>query len=370
LGNWTFLSIGKKYRLDAPKYEIPYCWCILFDAKENKSILKSNVNKIKTKILERGFTFGDLERYISFSVDVEAKLLRQMREFLLNKNTEINKLIKKLGHHRDSISDDPFIKICDAFDKEFLNKSGKRTKSSEDFMGIFNILEYYLEEGLGSFELVLLYQLLIFLELSDDDDEVRLDLSDFEGDTVQLFEEARETFVNSRRVYEYLFSHSVDEENKVNIASNQIKNIENEDLYIDRILIPLLEGMGFQNVVRTPYHGPNEKGVDIGPTYVIDRFMNREFYGVQAKKVKIHDNARISEGNIGLICNQIEKGMQSEFTCENNQVTLNKFLLITSKTVTEDAKTFAFKKFKDRIQIFDHKDIAKYLVRYNVKYTI
>ena len=295
-----------------------------------------------------------------------------MREFLLDNTTKINNSIKESRYDNDPYArSDSHLNISDAFDEEFLKKTSNQTlEDDDDFMGIFTILDYYFEEELGSFELLLLYELLIFLELSDGNDDVTLDLSQFEGDTTELFEEARETFVNSRHVYEYLFSHSVDEENKVNITSNQIKNIENEDLLIDRILIPLLEGMGFQNVIRTPYHGPNEKGVDIGPLYEIDRFLNREFYGVQAKKVKIHSNARISEGNIGLICNQIEKGFQSEFTCENTEVTLNKFLLVTSKTVSEDAKSFASKKFKDRIQIFDHRDIAKYLVRYNVKFAI
>ena len=304
-----------------------------------------------------------------------------MRDFLLDEGTDINKLIKK-GYNEDS---DDLSTIEREFSKEYLKKiegvnvtkyddnyddANDYDEEYDDFLGIFEIFDFQLEYYPGSYEILLLYKLLLFLELSQPSDSVVLDLEDFEDDSVQLFEDAKQNFVNVGLAQEYLFTHSVDEESKMTVTIKRIDKITNEDLLIDKILLPLFNKMGFENTVRIPYHGPNEMGVDIGPLYDFDRFGKKIFYGAQAKSVKIHNNSTVKRGNIGLICGQIENGLQSKFTCDNNEVSLNKVFLITSKTVTEDAKNFAYKKFKDRIEIFDQNDISRNLIRYNVKFSI
>jgi hypothetical protein len=50
--------------------------------------------------------------------------------------------------------------------------------------------------------------------------------------------------------------------------------------------------MPFENVKRVSYHGPEEKGIDIGPFYEIDRFGLISYFGAQVKNVKIHMNSK------------------------------------------------------------------------------
>ncbi len=376
MGDWAELSIGKKHVLYS-KYEIPFCWSILFEPRKGKSILRSNVANIKSNLAERGITFDGLERHISL-LGHDQKLLKKMRDFLLDETTDIHKLVKK-GYNENSVDKS---KIGTDFKKEYLNKvegvdvtkydtgDDEFDEEFDEFLGIFDIIDFQLEYYPDSAELVSLYELLILLELSEPGDSVVLDLEDLEEDSIHVFEDAKQNFVNVGLAHEYLFTHSVDEESKMVVTIKRIDKITNEDVLIDKILLPLLRKMGFENTVRIPYHGPNEMGVDIGPLYDSDRFGNKIFYGAQIKSVKIHNNSTVKRGNIGLICGQIENALQSKFTCENNQVYLNKIFLITSKTVTEDAKNFAYRKFKDRIQIFDQNDISRNLIRYHVKFSL
>lgn len=386
----AYLTIAKKYELTSPNHVLPYCWCMLFETKKNKSQLKNTVAEIKKNIYDKGFSLQSLEEYISIIGGWEKKNLSLMREILLDRNSESYKLINSSGYGKyipktlleeNSITDDTikealskdFIKILDP---HYINDNGISINDAEfddvryddEYCNILEIIEllkgYYSE----NVELVFLYEILIFLELSNPTDQVELDLNQFDGSFKSILEEGKEIFVNNVIVYDYLFSHFLPSSDHIKIITDRLNKINNEDIFIEKIIIPIFTKMGYNNLMKVPYHGPNEKGIDIGPLYELDKFGEKIFYGIQAKSVKIHNNSRQIEGNINLISGQIETALQSEFDFEKYKIKLNKVFLITSKTIVSDAKTFAEKKFKDKIKFIDQYEIAKLVLQYNLKF--
>lgn len=126
---------------------------------------------------------------------------------------------------------------------------------------------------------------------------------------------------------------------RVNMNSNnklEILRKFSEEQLIDDVIIPLLEHMGFKDIVKV--HGQIEKGMDI-IFYEESKFGNREYTGVQAKAVNIHGSAGKS-GNATEILTQAQQAFSYDFTnvYDGKLKNINKFLVITSRDIIPTAK--------------------------------
>jgi len=109
-----------------------------------------------------------------------------------------------------------------------------------------------------------------------------------------------------------------------------------EQQLTDDVIIPLLEKMKFKNITQT--HGPLEKGKDL-LFYKENEFEEREYTGVQVKAVNIHGTAGKS-GNASEILIQAQQAFTHEFRdiYDNKSKHVDKYMIITSGTVSESAK--------------------------------
>jgi HEAT repeat protein/DNA-binding phage protein len=112
----------------------------------------------------------------------------------------------------------------------------------------------------------------------------------------------------------------------------------NEDQLTSRVIIPLLERMGFKNITST--HGPDEKakGTDI-IFYKENDFDQREYTGIQVKAVKIHGSAG-KKGNATEILNRAQQAFTHRFhdIYDNKEKYIDRFMVITSGEITSSAR--------------------------------
>jgi len=98
--------------------------------------------------------------------------------------------------------------------------------------------------------------------------------------------------------------------------------------------------MGYSNVKPVSYHGPDEKGIDIGPFYK-NEFGQIMYYGIQAKSIKIHTNSRMPDGNIELILTQLRTALNNEFHVDTgSKIKLFNVFLITSKDISTATREY------------------------------
>lgn len=121
-----------------------------------------------------------------------------------------------------------------------------------------------------------------------------------------------EIAINKLILYNRIFGFLVHKRPEFKIHIQQKLESMKEDTLITKVIKPLLNKMGFQEV-RLQSHGPGEFGKDIYPFKFITPFENVEYYSAQIKSTKIHSNVRKKEGNITEIIRQAEKAFNTRF---------------------------------------------------------
>jgi hypothetical protein len=124
----------------------------------------------------------------------------------------------------------------------------------------------------GLYDITGLYWLLVALENVDLQEDVILDLSDldFQGNPLV---EVKQEFVDKITTYNFLFKSTVNTSDQIILIRKKIQMLD-ENSFIDLVLIPLLQYMGYQNVNRVLHHGPNEFGQDIRLFYMSNPLHN------------------------------------------------------------------------------------------------
>jgi len=141
-----------------------------------------------------------------------------------------------------------------------------------------------------------------------------------------------------------------------------------EDQVIEKVVIPLLWKLGYQNVRRVEHHGPGEAGVDIGPFYRKNVLGFSEFFVAQVKAKGIHAVAKKSDGNVNEVIRQIEEALRTPRECQGQEVRINGVYLICSKEITPDAKAQLTHAFRERpnVMFIDRSYLIELIVRNNI----
>lgn len=125
-----------------------------------------------------------------------------------------------------------------------------------------------------------------------------------------------------------------------------------EDNFIDKILIPLLVRMGFQNIEKTSFHGFGELGKDIKPFCMVGPFGERNYYAAQVKSGDI-DSSAGSKNSVNKLIEQIEKIVFVKFIdpIENVKRSIDKALVIISGDFKGESLRIIQDKFEGRSNI-------------------
>jgi hypothetical protein len=325
--------------------QIPYTWTIIFDKFSPSGIWRTSVGCALEVLRSKGVNLDNLENHLANYTGWDVEYWNRYRHFVLTEDS--GGLEKKLEE--------------DGFD------------ANDDYPNVLDLLEQ-LEVDEGLWELVALYKMCLALHDSNLEDKVILNLKEFRpfyDNFKEVPSDIKRNFIDRVKMYDYLFDYTVDRIDKVSAVHEKIKQFSEDDL-IDRVILPLLNKMGFQKIERIPHHGQSEHGLDIRPFYEIDKFNRRIYTGAQVKARDIHTNSR-KEGNAASINNQIDSALNSEFLDieDNEKKQIDKILLITSGKVNDDAREYLSKTQPNRtLGIIDGAQLSNYIVTYGLMYQI
>ena len=94
------------------------------------------------------------------------------------------------------------------------------------------------------------------------------------------------------------------------------KFINNEDEFINTLIIPLLYKMCFTNIHRVNHHGPGELGIDIGPFIGSGFEWKSVVLGAQVKAQKLDAHSG-SRNNINGLIDEVKKAFNNLFYIDN-----------------------------------------------------
>ncbi|MDD5225791.1 MAG: response regulator [Candidatus Omnitrophica bacterium] len=125
-----------------------------------------------------------------------------------------------------------------------------------------------------------------------------------------------------------------------------------ENQLIDKILIPLLVGMGFQNVERVSFHGLGELGKDIKPFFLTGPFGEKIFYAAQVKAGDV-DSTAGSKNGVNKLIDQVEKVLFTKFVdqTENLKRTVDKAMAIISGDFRGESAQIFNDKFEGKANV-------------------
>jgi hypothetical protein len=349
LGEWARLSVGELELNCGIKYTIPFVWTMIFPAAGRGGKYKTDVKTVKKFLTLKGIKLKDVEELLPLISGATLDQWKENRDIVLAETESNNPPFTEINGNLPDPSPPRTKEIFEFDDNEAL-----------DILGEVEDLEMY-----GKTELIALYKLLLAINQSDNADDVILDLSDFihyyrgPNRDARLFEDAKTDFVNNVITHGYIFMHGIEKEDRKMAFLRKIRQFTSEDTFMTEMVVPLLKKMQFYNVSQIKHHGPGEHGIDIGPFSEINRLDRINYWGAQVKIVDIHKNARKSEGNIELITGQIKDALHTEFQVDNTKIRIEKVMLITSKTISNDAKEYIRNEFGGIIpELLDGEDIA------------
>jgi len=189
-------------------------------------------------------------------------------------------------------------------------------------------------------------QLRCLLEVAPDSAEVVLDLSELvhsgwiaSNSLPDLFDFYMRIMFRrielDYRIYGFVI------ENDPLLAKRLSKRIQSlsEDAYIDHILLPLLDRMGFTRLRRVQYHGHGEFGSDILPFRYTTPLGTVEYYALQAKAKNIHGTSA-SSGNAGELISQATQALKVSFVddLDNERKHIDKFIVAATGKISPDAR--------------------------------
>lgn len=213
-----------------------------------------------------------------------------------------------------------------------------RTIFSEEFFG--DDVEYYFED--------VYFHILLraFLEIVPKTCTITLDISDLiwgqyltvDG-VPRVYDVFMETMLQRVRLNYELYGFVLEEDPSVERRLRERLSALSEDQFIEHVLLPLLDKMGFQRVRKVSFHGRNEFGSDILPFRYVTPLGTLEYYAVQAKAVPIHGTSARS-GNAGELLSQTTQAFSVAFfdDLDNERKRIDKFIIATNQEITPDAR--------------------------------
>jgi hypothetical protein len=232
-------------------------------------------------------------------------------------------------------------KMCDNwYAPEQIRKMGKKAKRifSEEFFS--DATEYYFDDA---WFCILMRA---FLEVVPGKCEIVLDISDLVWGEYLDLEEARhvhdrftETILQRIGIDYQLYGFVMEEDPNVDRRLRHRISRLSEDQFVDHVLLPLLDKMGFQRLRRVKFHGRNEFGSDILPFRYTTPLGTVEYYALQAKVTRIHGKSA-EQGNAGELISQATQAFHVAFVddIDNERKRIDKFIIATSKAITPDAR--------------------------------
>lgn len=352
MGNYSVLIVGDyAFRL---KYDVPYPWCMLFNESDKiesedeygqvnyyyHNVFVATAQDLIQRAKVAGLNLDELEKKLELLTGVDALIWKKYRRYVIDPDKE--KLHRQL--------------LTDGYDED-----------DDTSYPNLNLHIEIMTDSEGLYDIAGLYWLLVALENVDSREEVVLDLSDLEFQGNPLVE-VKQEFVDKVTTYNFLFKNTINTSDQIALIRKKIQKLD-ENSFIDLVLIPLLQYMGYQNVKRVLHHGPNEFGQDIRLFYKVDEFGRRIYYGAQVKAVKISSTANDIRGNVAAICNQLDAALNIEFTDDEDNVNkkIDIMMLITSKQINDNAKIFLHNKYPNRqLLVLDGSKISELVNKYNM----
>ncbi len=137
------------------------------------------------------------------------------------------------------------------------------------------------------------------------------------------------------QLYGFLFENDPDVERRLRKRLDELS----EDQFIEHVLLPLFDKMGFQRVQKVDFHGPNEFGSDVRPFRYVTPLGTLEYYAAQAKAVGIHGSSG-KDGNAGELISQATQAFSVAFVddIDNERKFIDKFIVATTKTISPGAR--------------------------------
>lgn len=141
-----------------------------------------------------------------------------------------------------------------------------------------------------------------------------------------------------------------------------IRQLGEQD-FTRKVMMPLLHTLGFRGIRYT--HGTNECGIDL-LFYYVDPFGHRQYVGAQVKVETIVRTAgRPVSHNLMRMVDQAHLALASSWnvSSEMKDVELDRFLVITSQSITDPARQFLLDSVRKRTPVarvgwLDGEDVA------------
>lgn len=134
-----------------------------------------------------------------------------------------------------------------------------------------------------------------------------------------------------------------------------------EDAFLRKVVVPVLEAEGYGNVKVIEHHGPSEMGSD---TKILRKLeMGKwEYAGAQAK------GARVSQDDAPHIRSQVETALTVEFTddADRNRKRLDRVMLFLGQGATANALAVLHAPYTKSVKIFDPTDIARLVLKHDL----
>jgi hypothetical protein len=229
-------------------------------------------------------------------------------------------------------------------------------------------LEFLVDEGY--FELAYLLTLWPIFEAADPDDPVVFDATEttISMETEEILEvdfvrEARDSLRKRLQItsalLDYLRKPTPD---SMEFVKKQLRGLS-EDEFLERVVRPLLEAEGYQNVKVIEYHGPSEFGSDVKPMRKME--MGKWYYGgAQAKAERIEADAAPH------VWAQIETALGVRFVddADNIPKPLDRVFLFMAKGATSNAMRYLQERsFGRTVRFYDADDIATLVLKHDLQ---
>ncbi len=134
-----------------------------------------------------------------------------------------------------------------------------------------------------------------------------------------------------------------------------------EDAFLKKIVVPILQAEGYENVKVVEHHGPGELGSDTKLMRKLE--MGKwEYAGAQAKAT------RVAASHAPDVRRQVEAALTVEFVDDADRARkrLDRMMLFMGEGATLDALAILQQPYSKSVKIFDATDIARLVLRHDL----
>jgi hypothetical protein len=304
---WSLELAGKEVL--SSKGRIPFCLLIPFE-KNDLKVLKevdeeyeggSRVTSItyetscgiaRARLDAARISLVLLEKMVAQQSGIPENVLQESRRFVGASDPE------GLREHLHAILTSGRPKPTDSKEAEVIDQE---IDDLSTFDYNLEALLEYAEEFYNFPDVLYFYKMVVAINYSKAEDRIVLDIGNWVGsdedEAADLIDSSRKGFATDLTNLRRIFSFVEESAESVAQALVTIESLREDDL-IRKVLVPLLERLGFQAVSPTSFHGVGEAGQDIRPFYKVEEFGKRVYYAAQVKAVEIHANTARAHGNV------------------------------------------------------------------------